>query len=66
MTKKEREKFVITPTKKKKNIQKKRLTKEKKAKPDNLDDSQKEQLGKFEKEGKKAMRYNLDEEKKEH
>ena len=60
MTKKEREKCVITSTKKKKNIKKKRITKEKKGKLDNLDVSEKEELRKYENEGKKVMRDNLD------
>ena len=33
---------------------------------DNLNDSEKEQLRKCEKEGKKSMRHNFDDEKKEH
>ena len=48
----------------KKNIQKKRITR-KKAKHDNLDDNQKEQLRQYEKKMKKVMHVNFDEEKKE-
>ena len=40
--------------------------KRKKAKHDNLDDSEKEQLRKYEKEGKKVVRYNVNDEKKDH
>ena len=38
----------------------------KEKKPDKLDDSEKEQLRKCKKEGKKGMCGNLDDEKKEH
>ena len=40
--------------------------KRKKAKHDNLDDSEKEKLRKYEKEGKKVVRYNVNDEKKDH
>ena len=58
MTKKEREKCVITSRKKKKD------NKRKKPKRDNLDDSEKEQLRKYKKEGKKVMCHDLDDEKR--
>ena len=38
--------------------------KRKKEKRDNLDDSEKEQLSKYKKEGKEVMHNNLDDEKK--
>ena len=65
MTKKEREKCVIISTKKKRILKKKRITKEKKAKLDNFDVSEKEQLRKYEKEGRKVMGDNLDDNEKE-
>ena len=43
-----------------------RTTKEKKEKRDNLSDSEREQLRKYEKKGKKVMHDNLDDEKNEH
>ena len=49
---------------KKKNILKKRVTKEKKAKGNNLGNNEKEQLRKYEKKGKKIMCDHLDDEKK--
>ena len=49
---------------KKKNILKKKKDKRKEENCDNLDDSEKEQLRKYEKEGKKFMCDILDDEKK--
>ena len=49
---------------KKRNILKKRATKEKKAKGNNLGDNEKEQLRKYGKKGKKIMCDNLDDEKR--
>ena len=53
-------------TSRKKTIFKKknRITKEKKVKRDDLDDIEKERLRKYEKEGKKVLRHNLDDEKR--
>ena len=48
----------------KKNNLKKRVTKEKKAKGNNLGNNEKEQLRKYEKKGKKIMCDHLDDEKK--
>ena len=45
-------------------ILKKKDNKRKKAKRDNLNDIEKEQLRKYEKEGKKVLRHNLDDEKR--
>ena len=45
---------------------KKEDNKRKKAKHDNLVDNEKEQLRKYEKEGKNVLRHNLDNEKNEH
>ena len=64
MTKKEREKCMITSRKKKKNIKKKEDNKRKKAKRDNLDDIEKEQLRKYEKEVKKVLRHSLGDKKR--
>ena len=57
MTKKERKKCVITSRKKKRIFKKKEDNKRKKAKRDNLDDIQKEQLRQYEKGIKKEVMH---------
>ena len=64
MAKKEKENCVITSRNEKKNVQKKKITKEKKSKRENIIDIEKEQLRKYEKYEKKVLRHNLDDEKR--
>ena len=62
--KKERKFCIIILMIKKITFKKKRATKEKKEKCDNLNDSEKEKLRNDEKEGKKPTYYNMDGEKR--